>query len=115
MVFLEQHQIGWLALIKSFIKNVPKVLEKSKEFIFLKLKWICDCSLAWVKKNGKCPVYGSEMPIVNNLLKVMSTCLEDYNHENCKLPKEIDEIISNSILLSCIWSIGAALDETSRK
>ena len=115
MVFLEQHQIGWLALIKSFIKRIPKSLEKSKDFIFSKIKWISDCSLAWVKRYGKCPVYGSEMPIINNLLKILSTYLEEYNLENCKVPKEIDDIIANSILFSCIWSIGAALEETSRK
>ena len=32
-----------------------------------------------------------------------------------KIPKDIDDILSNMILFSAIWSFGSAMEENSRK
>lgn len=80
-----------------------------------KLQWIVDCSLAWCNRYGKFPIFKSDMTFVKNLLEILHTYLDEYKDETLKLPKEIDDIIGNSILFSCVWSIGAALDEHCRK
>jgi hypothetical protein len=52
--------------------------------------------------------------MVCSLLKLVGTFLVDYEKEGTKLPKDIEEIISQIILFSTIWSIGAAIEEVSR-
>ena len=32
-----------------------------------------------------------------------------------KIPKDIDEVLSNALLFSLVWSIGAALEESCRE
>jgi hypothetical protein len=41
--------------------------------------------------------------------------LKPYADEEIKIPKEIDDVISNLVVFCAIWSIGIALEETSRK
>lgn len=55
------------------------------------------------------------MTFVKNMLEVLGTFLIEFQDDNIKLPKEIDEILGNAILFSCVWSVGAALDESCRK
>ena len=55
------------------------------------------------------------MILVKNLLNIFGIFIEDYRVENVKIVKEIDEILSNALLFSLIWSVGAALEETCRE
>jgi dynein heavy chain len=115
MVFLEAQQIGWYALVKSFVQRLPLTLEKQKTMVLDKLRWIIDSSLAWGNRYGKFPIYKSDMTMVKNLLDILGTFIPEFVDENVKIPKEIDEILSNQILFSCVWSFGASLDEDCRK
>jgi len=114
----------------SFVKTIPKVLEKYKESIETLMLWLIDCTLAWAMRYGKFLVHKSEMALVNNCIKLMRSFLADYevdennpvapsggataNQAN-KLSKDFEEQLANMILFSTIWSIGAALEETTRK
>lgn len=31
------------------------------------------------------------------------------------MPKEIEEILSNQCVFCCVWSVGAAIEESTRK
>lgn len=48
-------------------------------------------------------------------LKVFHTYVKEYEENeanpNMKLPKEIDEYITNFIIFSAIWSFGVCLEE----
>ena len=55
------------------------------------------------------------MTFVKNLLEILGTFLVEFQDETVKLPKDIEDILGNAILFSCVWSIGGALDETCRK
>jgi hypothetical protein len=66
--------------------------------------------LAWTRKYGKFLVHQSEMTFVNTLLRILETYLKEYGAEDAKIPKEIEDIISNLIVFCAIWSIGIAME-----
>ena len=111
----------WEALVRSFVLKLPVGLEKDpkaaqvRTHIFDMCRWICDCCLAFTKRAGKFPVYRSENILVKNFLNLLGAQLKEFDDEKAKIPKDVEDIINNYILFACIWSIGAALEETSRK
>lgn len=87
MVFLETKQLGWFALVKTFILNLTERLDKYKEHLQEKLKYIINGSLAYTRKYGKFLVHQSEMTFVNTLLRILETYLKPYANEEFKIPK----------------------------
>ena len=59
MVFLETKQLGWFAIIKTFILNLTPRLDKFKDNLRSKLQYITNGSLAWSRKYGKFLVHQS--------------------------------------------------------
>lgn len=45
---------------------------------------------------------------------MLNTWIKEYEDEEKKVPKEIDDILSNLALFAMIWAIGGAVDETTR-
>ena len=110
MVFLETKQLGWFALIKTFIAKMTERLAKSKEMLLTKSKYVLNGTLAWTRKYGKFQVHQSEMTFVNTFLNIINTFISPYNDEETKVPKEIDDILTNLTIFCCVWSVGAALE-----
>ena len=116
MVFLETKQLGWFALIKTFVLKLNENLAKYGEYLQNKLKFLCNGTLAWIRKYGKFLVHRSEMTFVATMLKLLNTFLKSYYGENAeKIPKEMEDVLGCLSLFSVVWSMGAALEETSRK
>ena len=62
MVYLESKNLGWEALLKSYLKEkFPVNLEKSTEIVLKFMRLLIDCCAAFVKKNGKFPMQISDM------------------------------------------------------
>jgi dynein heavy chain len=59
MVFLETKQLGWFALIKTFIANLPEKLHKYGELLQTKSKYLINGALAWSRRFGKFVVHQS--------------------------------------------------------
>lgn len=78
MVFLETKQLGWFALIKTFVLKLHENLAKYAEFLQTKLKFLVNISLAWIRKYGKFLVHRSEMTFVATLLKLLNTFIVGY-------------------------------------
>jgi dynein heavy chain len=78
MVFLETKQLGWFALVKTFIANLTEKLHKNSENLVTKSKYALNGALAWTRKHGKFLVHQSEMTLVNTYLKMLGTYLEPY-------------------------------------
>lgn len=78
MVFLETKQLGWFALVKTFIANLPEKLHKHGEHLVTKIKYIINGSLAWTRKFGKFQVHQSEMTFVSTYLKIVGTYTSTY-------------------------------------
>jgi len=56
----------------------------------------------------------SEISVTKTLITIFRYYVQSFEEEGVKVPKDIEDIISNSILMSIIWSIGAILEEPSR-
>ena len=78
MVFLETKQLGWFALIKTFVLKLHDNLAKHGELLQRQLKFLCNSTLAWIRKYGKFLVHRSEMTFVASMLKLLSTFLQSY-------------------------------------
>lgn len=115
MVYLESKQLGWFALVKTFIANLTERLDKYKETFTLKIKYAINGALAWTRRYGKFQVHQSEMTFVNSYLRILGTYIKQYSEEETKIPKEIEDILSNLTIFCTVWSVGAALDESCRK
>ena len=115
MVFLETKQLGWFALVKTYVANLPEILSKQKELVLNKSQYLLNSALAWIRKYGKFLVHQSEMTFVNSYLKLLQCYVQPYYEEDAKVPKEIDDILTNLTVFCCIWSVGASIEKTSRK
>jgi dynein heavy chain len=78
MVFLETKQLGWFALVKTFIAKLPEKIKKSGEHLLAKIKYIINGTLAWTRKYGKFQVHQSEMTFVNSLLNIIRSYTSTY-------------------------------------
>lgn len=79
MVFLQTKQLGWLALVKTFVANLPEKLAKYNELILNKSKYLINGVLAWTRKFAKFLVHQSEMTFVSSYLKILYTYISPYN------------------------------------
>ena len=55
------------------------------------------------------------MNMVCTLLKLVQSFLVDFEVEGAKVLKDFEDILNQILMFCTIWSIGAAIDETSRK
>lgn len=78
MVFLETKQLGWYALVKTFVANLPEKLSKYKDLILAKSQYLINGVLAWTRKFAKFLVHQSEMTFVNSYLKILGTYIKPY-------------------------------------
>ena len=79
--------------------------------------WLIDCTVCWALRHGKFLVHKSSMTLVSTCLKYLAIYINEYSgsEDNIKLPKDIEDILSSLSLFCVVWSIGAALEESSRK
>ena len=78
MVFLETKQLGWFALVKTFIANLPEKLEKYGQLLTKKIQYAINGALAWTRKYGKFLVHDSEMTFTNTYLRLLETYIKTY-------------------------------------
>lgn len=74
-----------------------------------------DLAISWSLRHGKFFVHRSEMTLVGSCLKYLKTYTKDFAEEGYKAPKDIEDILTNISLFCIVWSIGGALEESSRK
>lgn len=59
MVFLETKQLGWFALVKTFIENLPEKMATYGPSLTKKIKYAINGALAWCRRYGKFLVHQS--------------------------------------------------------
>jgi dynein heavy chain len=81
MVYMEPDNLGWNLLLESFGQSLLGTpVEKYIGMMKTKMKWLLDCTLSWLRKNGgaKCfPIYYSEMTVAKNVLVVTKALLDE--------------------------------------
>lgn len=121
MVYLEAKNLGWDSLIQAYIRDkLPKgVKELAVDKLEIDMMKTIDCVSNYVRKNGKFPMQISEMQMSATFLKIFHTYMSEFEEteENPepKIPKEIDEFLTNYVIFSAVWSFGVCLEEASRK
>jgi dynein heavy chain len=77
---------------------------------------LSDICIAYVFKYGKFPVPTDPNFLVHSMCGVFDCFVSDWKQDEiaAKIPKEADEMCYNSVVFAHIWSIGCALDETTR-
>ncbi len=78
------------------------------------MHYFADLCIEYTNKFGKFPVPTDPNFLVNSMLNVFDCFVSDWKIEDAKVPREADEMCAGSVIFSHIWSIGIALDETTR-
>lgn len=78
------------------------------------MHYLADLSIAFTNAKGKFPVPTDPNFLINSMLNIFDCYVYDWKQEDAKIPREAEEMCINAVLFSVIWSIGAALDETTR-
>lgn len=114
MVFMEPKQLGHSVLITSYCNNLEKYIGKTADAVRSLMHYFADLSIAFTNMRGKFPVPTDPNFLVNSMLSIFDCYVCDWKVEDAKIPREAEEMCINAVLFAALWSIGAALDETSR-
>ena len=114
MVFMEPKQLGYTPLIVSYCNALEPVIGKTFETIKALMTYFSDLCVNFTNLQGKFPVPTDPNFLVNSMLNVFNCYVNDWRQEDVKLPKEHEDMCINAVVFAHIWSIGVALDETTR-
>lgn len=78
------------------------------------MHYLADLSIAFTNLKGKFPVPTDPNFLINSMINIFDCYVYDWKQEDAKVPREAEEMCINAVLFSVIWSIGCALDETTR-
>ena len=116
MVYMEPDGLGWQVLVDSFALTWrDTVLNNLQDFLLKKLCWLLDSSLSWMRRLDNSvvyPVINSEMTFVKNVLLLLKSFTDEYLQDGAKLPKDLEDPISNACLFSVVWGLGGVIHET---
>jgi dynein heavy chain len=116
MVLLEPQQLGHTPLITSYCNDLEKILGKTADVVRTYMHYFSDCSIAFTNMQGKFPVPTDPNFLINSMLNMFECFVKDWRSDEVavKIPKEAEEICMHAVIFAHIWSIGVALDETTR-
>ena len=78
------------------------------------MHYLSDTCIAFTNFKGKFPVPTDPNFLVNSMINVFDCYIADWKLEDSKIPREAEEMCINAVVFAHIWSIGVALDETTR-
>lgn len=113
---MEPHQLGHSVIINSYCDGIEKYLGKLAETIRSLMHHISDTCIAFTFRYGKFPVPMDPNFLVHAMCNLFDCFVSDWKQDEvaAKIPKEVDEMCYNAVVFAHIWSIGCALDETTR-
>ena len=114
MVFMEPKQLGHAPLINSYCTSLEKYIGKTAEVVRGLMHYLADASIEFTNFKGKFPVPTDTNFLVNSLINVFDCYVSDWKLEDAKPPKEAEDMCINAVVFATVWSIGVALDETTR-
>jgi hypothetical protein len=114
MVFMEPKQLGHSPLITSYCNFLEKVVGKTAEVVRGLMHYLADLSIAFTSAKGKFPVPTDANFLVGSMINIFDCYIHDWKQEDAKIPREAEEMCINAVLFAVVWSIGCALDETTR-
>jgi dynein heavy chain len=114
MVFMEPKQLGHQPLIVSYCSDLERIVGKSSEIIKSLMLYLADLCINFTNYHGKFPVPTDPNFLIKSMLNIFDCYVNEWKAEDAKLPKEHEDMCINAVVFAHIWSIGVALDETSR-
>lgn len=116
MVLMEPLQLGHTPLINSYCNTLDKMLGKTADTVRTYMHYLSDACIAFTNIQGKFPVPTDPNFLANSMINMFECYVKDWRSEevSVKIPKEAEEICMHAVLFAHIWSIGVALDETTR-
>jgi dynein heavy chain len=116
MVLLEPQQLGHTPLITSYCNDLEKLLGKTAEVVRGLMHYLSDACLAFTNMAGRFPVPTDPNFLANSMLNMFECYVKDWRSDEVavKIPKEAEEMCIHAVIFAHIWSIGVALDETTR-
>jgi dynein heavy chain len=116
MVLMEPKQLGHSPLITSYCNDLEKFLGKTAETIRQYMHYLSDVCVEFTNFQGKFPVPTDPNFLVNSMINMFECYVKDWRSDEVavKIPKEAEEMCMHAVIFAHLWSIGVALDESSR-
>jgi dynein heavy chain len=121
MVLMESNQLGHTPWITSYCTKLKALLRNEKVGVNIEklFHYVMDLSVEFCRVNGKYPCAGNSPFLVNHVIRLIETYMEDYkpkftDGEDILIPNDIEDKVNNALLFGIIWGIGGVLDEFSR-
>mmetsp|Transcript_3594 Transcript_3594/g.2635 ORF Transcript_3594/g.2635 Transcript_3594/m.2635 type:complete len:122 (+) Transcript_3594:1628-1993(+) len=114
MVFMEPKQLGYTVLITSYCTDLEMLVGKTAEHVKQLMYYLSDLCIAYTNGHGKFLVPTDPNFLIRSMLNMFDCYVNEWRQEDAKLPKEHEDICINAVVFAHLWSIGVALDETSR-
>jgi hypothetical protein len=78
------------------------------------IRHVMDCSFTFIAKYGRFPMAYSQISVMHTFLVIFKYYIRQFDNEDEKIPKNIEDLLQNVIIMSLMWSIGAILEEQVR-
>ena len=116
MVLLEPNQLGHTPIIDSYCNALEHLLGKTAEIVRSNMHYLSDLCVTFTNMQGKFPVPTDPNFLASSMLNMFECYVSEFRGGEVavKIPNNIDEIVMHAVLFAHIWSIGVALDETTR-
>lgn len=116
MVLMEPRQLGHTPLITSYCNTLDKMLGKIADTVRSYMHYLSDACIAFTNMQGKFPVPTDPNFLAYSMTNMFECYVKDWRSDEVavKIPKEAEDICMHAVLFAHIWSIGVALDETTR-
>jgi dynein heavy chain len=116
MVLMEPRQLGHTPLITSYCNTLDKMLGKIADTVRTYMHYLSDACIAFTNMQGKFPVPTDPNFLAYSMTNMFECYVKDWRSDEVavKIPKEAEDICMHAVLFAHIWSIGVALDETTR-
>jgi dynein heavy chain, axonemal len=95
---------------------LEKLLGKTAETVRTYMHYLSDVCIEFTNLQGKFPVPTDPNFLVHSMINMFECYVQEWRSEEVtvKIPKEAEEICMHAVIFAHIWSIGVALDETTR-
>eukprot|EP00741_Cyanophora_paradoxa_P007767 tig00001206_g7515.t1 len=118
MVYMEPSQLGWRALLKSWLHKLPKTLsELHGDRIARLFDWMVDPCLKLVRYKLKEPVPTTDMALAAALMRLYQSLLDEFPEEEKDLrlsQKEQETLVDSAFVFALVWSVGCTSDTQGR-
>ncbi|KAJ3086325.1 Dynein heavy chain 7, axonemal, partial [Quaeritorhiza haematococci] len=117
MVYMEPDRLGWRPLVRSWQERMAYLGQSQQEYISNLFETLVPEALQFVRRDCKELSQTSDIGMVNSLLRLFESCLDDVRDrtpEQNEADTQLIQKITPRFIFALTWSVGGCLDGQSQ-